>query len=95
MSIRVVLKCLQKDFLLTGKNVIDKKYERILKIRDRFEMEMIKRQNDLYLKCVVLLLADVFQKFRNFSLKKYELYPSHYLSAPGLSWDAIVNITKA
>ena len=56
---------------------------------------MIKRQNDLYLKCVVLLLADVFQKFRNFSLKKYELYPSHYLSAPGLCWDAIVNITKA
>ena len=43
---------------------------------------------NLYLKCDVLLLADVFQKFRNNSLK------SHYLSATGLSWDAMLKMTK-
>ena len=31
---------------------------------------------------------------RNRSLKKYGLCPSHYLSAPGLSWDAMFNMTK-
>ena len=53
---------------------------------------MMKDYNDLYLKWYVLLLADVFQKFRNNSLKKYGLCPSHYLSAP--SWDAMLKMTK-
>ena len=47
-----------------------------------------------YLKCDVLLLADVFEKFRNNGLKNYGLSPSHYLSAPGLSGDAMLKITK-
>ena len=50
--------------------------------------------HDLYLKCDVLLLADVFEKFRNNSLKNYGLCPSHYLSVPGLSWDAMLKMTK-
>ena len=49
---------------------------------------------DLYLKCDVLLLADVFEKFRNGSLKNNGLCPSHYLSTPALSWDATLNMTK-
>ena len=57
-------------------------------------MQMIKDYHDFYLKCDVLLLANVFEKFRNNSSKNYELCPSHYLSAPGLSWDAMLNMTK-
>ena len=45
----------------------------------------MKDYHGLYLKCDVLLLPDVFQKFRNNSLKNYGLCPSHYLSAPDLS----------
>ena len=41
----------------------------------------------------VLLLADVFEKFISTSLK-YNLDPCHYFSAPGLSWDAILKMTK-
>ena len=41
------------------------------------EMKTIKDYHDLYLKCDVLLLADVFEKFRNNSLKNYVLCPSH------------------
>ena len=35
-----------------------------------------------------------FKEFRNNSLKNYGLCPSHYLSAPGLSLDAMVQMTK-
>ena len=42
----------------------------------------------------VLLLVDAFEKFRNNSLKHYGLCPSHYLSAPALSWDVLLNMTK-
>ena len=38
-------------------------------------MKTMKDYHDLYLKCNVLLLADVFEKFRNNSLKIYGLCP--------------------
>ena len=57
-------------------------------------MKTKKDYHDLYLKCEVLSLADVFEKFRNNSLKNYGLYQSHYLSAQGLSWDAMLKTTK-
>ena len=44
--------------------------------------------------CDVLLLADVFQKSKNNSLKNYTLFLSHYLSAPGLSWNALLKMTR-
>ena len=53
-------------------------------------MKTIKDYHDLYLKFDVLL----FQKFRSNSFKNYQLYSSHYLSAPGLNWDAILKMTK-
>ena len=42
-------------------------------------MKTMKYYHDLYLICDVLLLADVYEKFRNNSLKNYGLCPSHYL----------------
>ena len=57
-------------------------------------MKKMKDYYDLHLKCDVLLLADVFEKFRNNCLKNYGLCSSHYLSAPALRWDAILNMTK-
>ena len=50
--------------------------------------------HDLYFKCDVLLLADVFEKFRNICLKNYGLCPSHYLSAPGLIWNSMLKMVK-
>ena len=49
---------------------------------------------DLHLKCDISLLADVFEKLRNINLKNYGLCRSHYLSAPGLSWDAMLKMTN-
>ena len=42
----------------------------------------------------VLLLADVFQRFISTCLKYYELDHCHYFSSPGLSWDAMLKMTK-
>ena len=47
-----------------------------------------------YLKKDVLLLADVFEKFISTCLEYYNLDPCHYFSAPGLSWDAMLKMTK-
>ena len=57
-------------------------------------MTIIKDYHTLYLKCDVLLLPDVFEIFRNKTLKNYGLYPSHCLSAQTISWDAMFNMTK-
>ena len=57
-------------------------------------MKTRKYYDDSYLKCNVMLLADVLEKFRNNSLKNDVLCPIHYLSAPDLSWDALLNIKK-
>ena len=35
----------------------------------KFEMKTMKDYHNMYLKCDLLLLADVFEKFRNNSLK--------------------------
>ena len=53
----------------------------------------MKDYQDLYLNCNVLFLTLVFEKFRIKSLKNYGLYLTHYLSAPALSWDAMLNMT--
>ena len=57
-------------------------------------MKTMKGYQDLYLKCDVLLLVVVFENFRNSSLKNYGIYPSHYLNAPGLTWDTMFNMTR-
>ena len=49
-------------------------------LKDEKRLKTVKDYHDLKLKCNILLLADVFEKLRNKSLKNYELCLSHYLS---------------
>ena len=51
--------------------------------------------SDLYLKTDVLLLTDIFENFRDISMRDYRLDPCHYYSAPWLSWSAMLLMTKA
>ena len=44
--------------------------------------------HELYVQSDTLLLADVFENFRNMCIRVYELDPAHFLSAPGLAWQA-------
>ena len=50
---------------LADRKISHKKYEHVLNVWQKSEMKTMKDYHDLYLKCDVLLLADVFKKFRS------------------------------
>ena len=72
----------------------EKDYEGAKNVWNTFKIKTMSDYHDLYLKTDVLLLADVFEKFIKTCLNYYELDPCHYLSSPGLSWDAMLKMTK-
>ena len=48
----------------------------------------------MYVQSDTLLLADVFENFRNNCIEIYELDTAHFLSAPGLAWQACLKKTE-
>ena len=59
-----------------------------------FKLKKLGEYHDLYVQSDTLLLADVFENFRNTCLKIYELDPAHFLSLPGLAWQACLKKTN-
>ena len=57
-------------------------------------MKTVRDYHNLNSKCDVLLSADVFEKYRKRCPRDCGLCPSHYLSAPALSWDAVLSMTE-
>ena len=53
-----------------------------------FKLENLGNYYDPYVQSDTLLLADVFTNFRDMCIKEYELDPAHFLSLPGLAWQA-------
>ena len=50
--------------------------------------------HDLYVQSDTLLLADVFENFKNMCLEIYEPDPEKFFSAPRLAWQATFKKTK-
>ena len=48
---------------------------------------------DLYVQKDTLLLADVYENFRNMCVGKHQLDPVYFVSAPGLVWQACLRKT--
>ena len=48
----------------------------------------------LYVQSNTLLLADIFENFRNKCIELFELVPAHFLSAPGLARQACLKKTE-
>ena len=78
---------------LKSKGISDEEYDRACKVWNVFGMKNFGEYHDLYLKCDVLLLCDVFEKFIDSCLKYYGLDPCHYFSSPGLAWDAMLKMS--
>ena len=87
---------IKEDFYskLNDCNITDKEYEHAQDIWKKFGIRNLGEYHDLYLKTDVLLLADVFEEFRNICLENYNLDPAWYYTSPGLSWDALLKHSK-
>ena len=66
---------------LNGVGINDEDYEHAQKVWETFEMKNLEDYHNLYNQVDVLLLADVFENFRNICIKNYKLDPAHYYYA--------------
>ena len=78
---------------LSGRGITEKDYKHAWNVWNSFKMKTFKEYHELYNETDVLLLADVFENFRDLCLKIYGLDPVYYFTAPGLAWDACLKIT--
>ena len=73
---------------LNMENIDDIDYRHGNNVFKKFKLKNLGEYHDLYVQSDTLLLADVFENFRNICIKVYELGPAHFLSLPGLAWQA-------
>ena len=79
---------------LNLKGISDADYEHTQKVWEVFEIKDCGKYHDLYAQSDTLLLADVFDNFRNMCLEIYELVPIYLVSAPGLAWQSCLKKNK-
>ena len=79
---------------LNMENIEDIDYRHNNNVFNKFKLKNLGEYHDLYVQSDTLLLADVFENFRNTCLKVYELNPAHFLSLPGLAWQACLKKTS-
>ncbi|XP_046585666.1 uncharacterized protein LOC124292570 [Haliotis rubra] len=86
----------QADFFskLTGNSLTDGDYAHAQNVWSFFELQNMGEYHDLYVKTDVLLLADIFERFRAMALQYYHLDPAHYYTLPGMGWDAMLKMGK-
>ena len=65
--------------------IMDADYAHAKRVCKDFEIKHLGEYQDLYAQRDTLLLADVFENFRNMCREIYELDPAKFLSAPGLA----------
>ena len=85
----------KKDFYsnLNIEDIDDVDYSHGNNVFEGFKLENLGDYHDLYVQSDTLLLADVFENFRDMCLEEYELDPAHFLSLPGLAWQACLKKT--
>ena len=80
--------------ILNDKHITDDEYEHAIKVWKTFKIKTMGEYHDLYLGSNVLLLAEVIESFKRTCLQYYNLDPCRYFTSPGLSWDAMLKMTK-
>jgi hypothetical protein len=59
-----------------------------------FDIKNMGEYHDLYIKSDVIMLADIFENFRDMGLKYYTLDPAHYITTPSFAFDALLKMTN-
>ncbi|KAJ8972052.1 hypothetical protein NQ317_001522 [Molorchus minor] len=79
---------------LNDEDVSEDDYIHAQNVWKAFKLTNLKEYTQLYLKTDVLLLADVFENFRERCLNTYGLDPAHYYTLPGYTWDCMLKHTN-
>ena len=79
---------------LSMESIEDIDYRHGNNVFNKFKLNNLGEYHDLYVQRDTLLLADVFENFRDMCIKEYELDPAHFLSLPGLAWQACLKKTN-
>ena len=79
---------------LNKENITDEDCAHAQKVWKVFKIKNLGEYHDLYVQSDTFLLTDVYENFRDRCIDTYELDPAHYLSAPGLAWQACLKKAK-
>ena len=71
---------------LNKEGITDEYYAHAQKVWKVSEKKNLGEYHDLYVQSDTLLLADVFENFRDKRIEIYGIDPTHFLPAPGLAW---------
>ena len=85
----------KKEFYskLNLEDITDLNYRHAKRVYKEFDNKNLGDYHDLYVQSDTLFHADVFENFRNKCIEIYKLDPVHFLSAPGLAWQACLKKT--
>ena len=75
-------------------DITDADYANTKRVCKDFEIKNLGEYHNLYYQSDSLLLADVFENFRNLCINIYELDPAKFLSASRLAWQAALKKTE-
>ncbi|KFM58535.1 hypothetical protein X975_19802, partial [Stegodyphus mimosarum] len=78
---------------LTGESISSDDYIHAQTVWQAFHIQNLGEYHDLYVKSDVLQLADVFENFRQLCKTYYSLDCAHFMTAPGLAWQACLKMT--
>ena len=79
---------------LNDEGISNDDYSHAQKVCDEFQCKTFRDYHDLYHVSDVLILADVFENFRDVCIENYGIDPTHHYTAPGVAWDAALKMTK-
>jgi len=77
---------------LTGDTVSEVNYAHAANVL-QFSIRTLGEYSNFYLKTNVLLLADIFENFRDSCVSNYRFDHAYYYTLPGFTWDAMLQQT--
>src|SRR6218665_2695480 len=78
---------------LNDSDISDEDYEHAQSVWKCLGCKTLREYHSLYKMSDVLLLADIFENFKDVCVKNYQLDPAWYYTSPGLAWDAALKST--
>ena len=74
-------------------SISEDNYQHAQKVWQEFGIRNLGDNHDLYLRTDMVLLANVYEAFRDTCLEHYKLDPAHFYTSPGLAWKACLKCT--